>query len=254
MNKILKDSFLIGKNELLIQVRNPLWLFFGLFQPIVYLVLFSPFLKGIASSPGFPSGNPIQFFAPGLLIMNVLFGAGFAGFGLIDQLRTGFIERIRVTPVSRLAIVLGLVFRSPIVLIVQSAILIIVALFFGLHVSLPGILVLALLLSVIGITMASLSFTIALIVKDEGTLAAITNFFTLPFFLLAGVMLPLTFAPKTIQLIAKFDPFAYAVSASRALMNGALGDVSVSAAFAIFIVLGILTLGWFIRSMREAVA
>src|SRR4051812_27658716 len=116
MNKILRDTWLIGKNELLIQIRNPLWLFFGLFQPIIYLVLFSPFLKGIASAPGFPTGNAIQFFAPGLLIMNVLFGATFAGFGLIDQLRTGFIERIRVTPVSRLSLVLGFVFRTPVVL------------------------------------------------------------------------------------------------------------------------------------------
>src|SRR5436853_6189141 len=111
--KLIADTYLIGKNELLIQIRNPLWLFFGLFQPIVYLVLFSPFLGGIANAPGFPSESAIQFFVPGLVIMNVLFGASFAGFGLINQLRSGFIERIRVTPVSRLAIVLGLVLRTP---------------------------------------------------------------------------------------------------------------------------------------------
>ncbi len=255
MTHLLKDAYIIGKNELLIQLRNPLWLFFGLFQPIVYLALFSPFLKGIASTPGFPGTNAIQFFAPGLLIMNVLFGAGFAGFGLIDQLRTGFIERIRVTPVRRLAIVLGFVFRSPIVLIVQSSILLAVAgLFFGLEVHTAGLLVLILLLSLIGITMSSLSFTIALIVKDEGTLAAVTNFFTLPLFLLAGVMLPITFAPSFIKILARFDPFAYAVDAARALVNGSLGDPSVVNAFIIFAVLGVLTLGWFIRSMREAVA
>ncbi len=254
-NTTFRDTLLIGKNELLIQVRNPLWLFFGLFQPIVYLVLFSPFLKGIASAPGFPSGNAIQFFAPGLLIMNVLFGAGFAGFGLIDQLRTGFIERIRVTPVSRLAVVLGLVFRSPIVLIVQSFILIVIAvIFFGLTISGLGVALLILLLIVIGITMASLSFTIALLVKDEGTLAATTNFFTLPLFLLAGVMLPVTFAPPVIQSIAKFNPFTYAVDASRALINGTFTEPAIWIAFVVFMVLGVLTLSWFIRSMRSAVA
>jgi ABC-2 type transport system permease protein len=250
-----RDTLLIGKNELLIQIRNPLWLFFGLFQPIVYLILFSPFLEGIASAPGFPSDNPIQFFAPGLLIMNVLFGAGFAGFGLIDQLRTGFIERIRVTPVSRLAIVLGLVFRSPIVLIVQSLILIVIAtLFFGLTVDIVGLLILLLLLIVIGITMASLSFTIALLVKDEGTLAAVTNFFTLPLFLLAGVMLPVSFAPKVIQNIAKWNPFTYAVDAARALINGVLDDRAIIIALVSFALLGVLTLTWFIRSMKNAVA
>ncbi len=253
--KTFRDTLLIGKNELMIQLRNPLWLFFGLFQPIVYLTLFSPFLQGIADTPGFPADSAIQFFAPGLLIMNVLFGAGFAGFGLIDQLRSGFIERIRVTPVSRLAIVLGLVFRSPIVLLTQSAILIIIAvLFFGLKVSGLGLLILALLMILIGITMASLSFTTALIVRDEGTLAAVTNFFTLPLFLLAGVMLPVTFAPKIIQTIAKYNPFTYAVDAARFLINGALEERAIWIACLCFAVLSALTLFWLIKKMREAVA
>lgn len=252
---IVSDALLIGKNELKIQIRNPLWLFFGLFQPVVYLTLFSPFLKGLASTPGFPEGNAIQFFAPGLLIMNVLFGAAFAGFGLIDQLRTGFIERIRVTPVSRLAIVLGLIIRTPVVLLVQSILLVIIAvLFFGLHIQLLGALILTLLLVIIGITMASLSFTIALIVKDEGTLAAITNFFTLPLLLLSGILLPITFAPRIIQSIAKFNPFSYAVEAARALINGATDTSSVSVAIIVFMVLGVLALWWFIRAMRQALA
>jgi len=253
--KLLTDTYLIGKNELLIQVRNPLWLFFGLFQPIVYLVLFSPFLDGIKSAPGFPSTNAIQFFAPGLLMMNVLFGASFAGFGLIDQLRTGFIERIRVTPVSRLAIVLGLIIRTPVVMITQSIILLLVAvLFFGLSLNILGLLIVLVIMMIMGITMASLSFTIALIVKDEGTLAAITNFFTLPLFLLAGVMLPISFAPKILQNVSVIDPFRYAVDASRALLNGDLANQNIPLAILIFIVLGSIALNWFILAMKEAVA
>jgi ABC-2 type transport system permease protein len=61
MNKLLMDTYLLGKNELIVQVRNPLWLVFGLFQPVVYLLLFAPFLTGIAKTPGFPTGNAIQF-------------------------------------------------------------------------------------------------------------------------------------------------------------------------------------------------
>lgn len=255
MKRFLTDTYVIGKNELLIQLRNPLWLFFGLFQPVVYLTLFSPFLSGIANSPGFPATNAIQFFAPGLLIMNVMFGAGFAGFGLIGQLRSGFIERIRVTPVSRVAIAIGFVLRSPVVLLIQGFILIVIAwLFFGLKIHFLGTVILAILLSIIGIAMASLSFTIALLVKDEGTLAAVTNFFTLPLMLLSGVMLPIAFAPKILRSISKFDPFTHAVNASRALINGNLADSSVTIAFLVFIVLGAVTLTWFIRSLREAVA
>jgi ABC-2 type transport system permease protein len=253
MNKLLMDTYLLGKNELIVQVRNPLWLVFGLFQPIVYLILFAPFLTGIAKTPGFPTGNAIQFFAPGLLILNALFNASFAGFGLIDKLRSGFLERIRVTPVSRLAIVLGLVLRNTVVLLVQSALLLLTALLFGLRVNPLGAATLTILMTLIGITMASLSYAIALLVKDEGTLAAITNFFTLPLVLLSGVMLPVAFAPTSIRIIAKFDPFTYAVDAARALLNGS-PDPSIWHAFALFSVLGVIALWTFIKSMREAVA
>lgn len=253
MKKLLLDTYLLGKNELIVQVRNPLWLVFGLFQPIVYLVLFAPFLTGIAKTPGFPTGNAIQFFAPGLLILNALFNASFAGFGLIDKLRSGFLERIRVTPVPRLAIVLGLVLRNTVVLIVQSALLLLTSLFFGLRLDPMGAAILAVLMTLIGITMASLSYAIALLVKDEGTLAAITNFFTLPLVLLSGVMLPVAFAPASIRMLAKFDPFTYAVDAARALLNG-IPDPSIWHAFALFSVLGVIALWSFIKAMREAVA
>jgi ABC-2 type transport system permease protein len=254
MNKLISDTYLLGMNELLIQVRDPLWLFFGLFQPIVYLVLFAPFLTGIAHTPGFPTGNAIQFFAPGLLILNALFNAAFAGFGLIDKLRSGFLERIRVTPVSRLAIVLGFVLRNSVVLIVQSALLLLTALFFGLRIDPVGTLIVAVLMMLIGITMASLSYAVALLVKDEGTLAAVTNFFTLPLVILSGIMLPVAFAPASIRTIARLDPFSYAADAARALLNGTTGDPSVLRAFVLFSVLGVIALWSFIKAMREAVA
>lgn len=255
MQKTLKEAWVIGKNEIMTQVRNPLWLFFGLFQPIVYLVLFSPFLSGIANAPGFPSDNAIQFFVPGLLIMNILFGASFAGFGLINQLRSGFIERIRVTPVSRLAIVIGLVVRAPVVVLVQSTILLLTAvLFFNFDMNFWGMHLEVLLMILIGIAMASVSYTIALIVKDEGTLAAITNFFTLPLMLLSGIMLPVAFAPKVIRNIAVVDPFRYAVDASRALVEGNFANSSVAIALVLFAALAAGALWWFIRSMKDAVA
>jgi ABC-2 type transport system permease protein len=253
MNKFLVDTYLMCKHEALLQLRNPLWLVFGLFQPVVYLLLFAPFLSGIANTPGFPSVNAIQFFAPGLLIMNGLLNATSAGFGLTDKLRTGFLERVRVTPTSRLALVLGFVWRNAVVLVIQSALLLLTALLFGLQVRLMGTLQVAALMILIGVTMASLSYSVALMVKNDSTLAAITSFATLPLVLLSGVMLPLSFAPRLIRGIAQLNPLSYAVDAARALLNG-LDDPSIARAFLLFSVLGILSLGLFIRSLREAVA
>jgi hypothetical protein len=84
-------------------VRNPVWIAIGVVQPLLYLILFTPLLKSIASMPGFPPGGAYNVFVPGLLIQLGLFGGAGVGFALIAELRAGVVERMRVTPVSRVA-------------------------------------------------------------------------------------------------------------------------------------------------------
>jgi ABC-2 type transport system permease protein len=250
----VRDAYLIAKNELLVTVRNPYWLFHGIVQPLIYLILFAPLLNGVSGIPGFPARNAIQFFAPGLLIMNVLFSAGFEGFTLQDKVESGFLERLRVTPISRLSLALGFVLQSSATLIFQSLVLIACSLLFGLKVDIAGAVILLALIVLIGVMMASISFTLALMTREGGILAGITNTFILPLLILSGVMLPIGFGPPIIQTISHLDPFFYAVNAARALVNGSLTSITIPEAFAVFAVLSGLTLMTFIRSMREAVA
>ena len=250
----MRDTYLIMTNEIRVTFRNPFWIFHGLVQPVIYLLLFGPLLNGVAGTRGFPSANAIQFFAPGLLIMNALFSAGFVGFSLQDKVDCGFLERLRVTPVSRLALALGLIFVSSIELVIQSFVLVLCALLFGLQFDLFGVLLLVVLILLIGVAMASTSFTLALITREGGMLAGVTNTFVLPLLILSGVMLPVSFGPPLIQALARLDPFLYAVNAARALINGSVFDPSVGIAFLVFAALSVLTLAIFIRGMREAVA
>ena len=250
----MRDIYLITLNEIRVTVRNPFWAFSGLFQPIIYLMLFGPLLNGVAGLRGFPGGNAIQFFAPGLLIMNALFGSGFEGFTLRDKLDSGFLERLRVTPISRLSLALGFILQTSVNLVVQSILLLVVALFFGLKFDPLGALILLLLIVLIGITMASLSYRLGLMIREGGILAGIVNTFVLPAMILSGIMLPISFGPPIIQALSRIDPFYYAVNASRALINGAIVDPSVWLAFAVFAVLTAICLAIFIRGMREAVA
>lgn len=251
----MRDIYLITMNEIRVTVRNPFWAFSGLFQPIIYLLLFGPLLNGVAGVRGFPGGgNAIQFFAPGLLIMNALFGSGFEGFTLRDKLDSGFLERLRVTPINRLSLALGFILQTSVNLVVQSVLLLIVALFFGLKFDPLGALVLLVLVVLIAITMASISYRLGLMIREGGILAGIVNTFVLPAMILSGIMLPISFGPPIIQMAARLDPFYYAVNASRVLIDGHLGDPSVASALAIFAALAALCLGIFIRGMREAVA
>src|ERR1035437_9567693 len=139
--KLLKDTWLMFQRYLFVFLRNPAWVAIGVIQPVLYLVLFAPLLKPMAATRGFPAGGAYNVFVPGLLIQLGLFGASGVGFGLIAELRAGVIERFRVTPVSRFALLLGRALRDILTLLVQSLLLMLLAIPFGLHVTLVGILV-----------------------------------------------------------------------------------------------------------------
>src|SRR4051794_9492877 len=118
--QVLRDTFLIFRRQMLQSLRNPAWVVIGLVQPILYLAFFGPLLTGVVGSRGFPAGNAWQVFVPGLLLQLGLFGSVFVGFAIIAEWRMGIIERMRVTPVSRLALLLGRVLRDVVVLLTQS--------------------------------------------------------------------------------------------------------------------------------------
>jgi ABC-2 type transport system permease protein len=254
MARLIRDTRLLFVSHVLRTLRMPIWLIVGLFQPVCYILLFAPLLKNLGGVPGFPRGGVYNVFTPGLLILMALFGAAFAGFGVLQDLRDGVIERLRVTPVNRLALVLGMVLRDTLALLLQSALLLGVALLLGMTPDWGGVALALLLLVLIGVTMASASYGMALALKEENALASTVNLFALPLMLLSGIMLPLTLAPQVLQNIAKANPFSYAVDGARAMINGQLSDAAVAQALTIFAVLAVLTLTWATRSMRKATA
>ena len=106
---LARDTWLVFGRYLWIFLRNPVWVIIGVIQPALYLVLFAPLLESIAKIPGFP---PWCGACSCPIVDSVgLFGASGVGFGLIAELRSGVIERLRVTPVSRVALLLGRTLR-----------------------------------------------------------------------------------------------------------------------------------------------
>jgi ABC-2 type transport system permease protein len=209
--------------------------------------------NSLAGVSGFPGGGALTVFTPGLLVMTALFSVSFAGFGVIAALRAGVIERLRVTPVNRLALLLGLVARDVLILLVQCGLLLGVAALMGMRPGLAGLALTLGLLVLIGLVMASCSYGMALAMKDEYALASTVNLFALPL-LLSGIQLPLSLAPEVLRTIAKPNPLAHAVDVARALMAGHLTDGAVLPTFALFGALTVLTLLWATRSMRSATA
>ncbi len=232
-------------------LRSPVFIFVSLFQPLLYLFLFMPLLNNLGGVPGLPAGKTVQIFIPGLLVMMALFGSAFVGFNLIDDIRSGVIERFLVTPVSRSAILWGRVLRDAVILDVQCILITLVAIPFGLTVNLGGFLLSLLLYAFVSITMASTSYSFALIYKIEDPLAPTLNMITLPLSLLSGIILPLALAPLWIQDTAKFNPFSYAVNASRALFAGNWQSWEVVAGFVIMFVLMVVIFSWSLSSLKK---
>ncbi|MGH7706116.1 MAG: ABC transporter permease, partial [Candidatus Dormibacteria bacterium] len=139
--KLAHDTWLVFQRYFGLFIRNPAWVVVGIVQPALYLLLFAPLLKSIAEVPGFPRGGAYNVFVPGLLIQLGLFGASGVGFNLISELRFGVVERLRVTPVSRLSLLLGRALRDMLTLLVQSLILVLLALPFGLSFKPVGIVI-----------------------------------------------------------------------------------------------------------------
>jgi ABC-2 type transport system permease protein len=250
----LRDTWLVFQRYLGLSLKNPAWVLIGITQPLLYLFLFAPLLKSVAAVRGFPSGGAYNVFVPGLLIQIGLFGSAFVGFSLIAELREGVIERFRVTPVSRLALLLGRAIRDVLALLVQSLVLILLSLPFGLHIHLTGLVVVLALLALIGLLASSASYGVALWLKSEDALAPLLTTVTLPLLLLSGVLLPLSLAPEWLRDVAAANPLSYAVDASRAIFNDHLTDVSVAKGVAIMAALAIISVTWAARSFGRAVA
>lgn len=149
-------------------------------------------------------------------------------------------------------LMIGVITVDLLTLTIQTLILLVIGLLLGFNPNAGGMLLLIPLLLMAGLTMASSSYALALILKDEGSLAATVNLFALPLLLLSGVMLPLTLAPDVLKNIAKANPFAYAVNAGRALVNGSFSDIAVLQAFCIFAITAGLALFWATRAIRKA--
>jgi ABC-2 type transport system permease protein len=218
----IRDTLLVYRRQQRIVLRNPAWIIIGLTQPILYLALFGPLLTKLPLSYlGVSSGgNAYRFFVPGLLIQLGLFGSTFVGFAIISDWRAGVIERFRVTPVSRMAILAGRVLRDVVTLVVQAVILVLAGVAFGLRAPVGAVFIGLGFIVLVAVGLASLSYSVALMTKSEDAFAPLVNTVVVPLLLLSGIMLPMTLGPGWLQGISRISPFRYIIDAMREAFQG----------------------------------
>jgi ABC-2 type transport system permease protein len=247
---VTTETFIIFQRQMRILLRNPVWVFFGLTQPILYLVLFGPLLKKV-SGGGLGGNNSWQIFVPGLLMQLAIFGAGFAGFGIIQELREGVIDRQRVTPARRLSLILGRTLGNMVTIAVQGTVLVLVALPFGLRASVDGVIASVVLICVLALGVSAASYAMGLILKDEDAFAPFIQGVSLPLLLLSGVLLPMSLAPAWLRHTSQVNPLTHVVDATRALFRGDWGNGDVLWGIGVTIVLGALLAAWGTRTFQR---
>jgi len=242
---LISDTWHLFNKYLRITLRMPMWALFTIIQPLIWLLIFGQLFKNMASLPGFPVGRYMDFFLPGAIIMTVLFGTSWSGVSLLREINFGTVEKMLVTPVSRIAIVMSRVIHSAFTVIIQCIIITIVALIFGVRASsLSGILLSFIVVFLLSVGFSSISNGLAMWLKREEPLVVIGNMMTLPLMFFSSAMVPKSFMPEWIRMITMVNPIDYAVEAIRAFYAGAISSESVFTGFAFLVLFALASTSW----------
>ncbi|GCE47840.1 ABC-2 type transport system permease protein [Thermosporothrix hazakensis] len=250
--KLFYETRLLFVRNVRLSFRNPAWILFGLFQPACYLLFFAPLLDPISRIAGFPAGGGMLAFTPGCMVLMGIFGPLYSGFGLLQEWRSGFLERLHVAPISRWAFPLSKIGYDVLVLLVQVILIVLLACLMGLRPDIRGVLLSLLLIALMGAFLSACSYALALWLQSEDALSSFLSTLSIPLMLLSGIMLPLSLAPVLLRLIARVNPFSYAVTATRALFQGNFLSGEIPLSFGLMFVLTLLALFWAVRSFKPA--
>ncbi len=212
--------YILWLRELKKYFRSRTQIIASLGNPLLYLLVL-----GFGFGPVFQragNGNYLQFVAPGVIGMTVLFSSIFSGLGLLWDRQFGFLKETLVAPVSRLQIMIGRTLGGATVAVLQGLLVTIVCLIAGFRpVNLSTVPIALGFMVLIAICFAALGMAIGSGLQDMQGFQLIMNFLVMPIYFLSGALFPLTGLPVVLSYITKADPLAYGIDGMRGVLLGA---------------------------------
>jgi len=235
-------------------LRNPTLLFINLFTPLLFLLLFSQLLQKLSVFLG-PSGSYLTYLTPGILVLTVVTGAFQSGMSIVNDLNSGFLSKVLLTPSSRAAILLGRLMTDLLVLIMQSAIIIGLALLLGLRIAtgLAGLLLIFVTLAFFGLAWSGLLLAVGLKTKKAETVSAVGNLLVFPLLFVSSALFPISIMPIWAQTVSDYNPLSYVSNVTRGLVQGGLSWSTFAYAYAVIGLMAILTFGATLYQFRKVV-
>jgi ABC-2 type transport system permease protein len=223
--------------------RSRVQIIASLGQPLLYLLVLGFGLGPVFKKAG--GGSYLQFMAPGIIGMAVLFTSVFSGIALLWDRQFGFLKETLVAPVPRINVMIGRTLGGATVAMLQGLLIVIVCLIAGFRpVSWAGIPIGIGFMAMIAIVFAALGTSIGSSLQDMQGFQLIMNFLVLPIFFLSGALFPLNNLPKALAFVTSLDPLSYGVDGLRAALIGAAHFGAVVDALVLAVVAaGLLCLG-----------
>jgi len=174
-------------------------------QPMLYLIALGFGMDPVFQKAG--QGSYLQFVAPGVIAMSVLFSSVFSGFGLLWDRQFGFLKETLVAPVPRLQIMLGKTLGAATVAVLQGLLVVVVCFVAGFRVVNWATVPLAFLfMLLIACVFSALGTSIGSVLENMQGFQLIMNFLVMPIFFLSGALYPLTNLPRVMSAVTKMDP------------------------------------------------
>ncbi len=189
-------------------------------QPLLYLLALGFGLGPVFEKSG--QGSYLQFVAPGVIGMTVLFSSVFSGVGLLWDRQFGFLKETLVAPQPRILIMIGRTLGSATVAMIQGSIVVVVCLIAGFRPTSFATLPLAFgFMLLIAIVFGAMGTAIGSVLQDMQGFQLIMNFLVMPIFFLSGALFPLAGLPTALAILTRIDPFSYGVDGLRGALTGA---------------------------------
>jgi ABC-2 type transport system permease protein len=190
-------------------------------QPLLYLLVLGFGLGPVFQKSG--NGSYLQFVAPGVIGMTVLFTSVFSGIALLFDRQFGFLKETLVAPVPRIQVMIGRTLGGATVAILQGTLIFVVCMIAGFRpISLLSIPLGFLFMALIAIVFAALGTAIGSSLQDMQGFQLVMNFLVLPIFFLSGALYPLQNLPKVLAVVTRIDPLSYGVDGLRDALTGRL--------------------------------
>ncbi len=262
---LLGESYYFFRRAIKKLIRNPIVLLFSLIQPIIFLFIFTQLFSGFADLATFRQvtgvSSYLAFAAPGIIMMNAFSSALQSGVTMVDDIQSGFLDKILVTPVRRSSILLGRMMADALRIVIQSVILISLALLIGAEANngLVGVLAVIGIIAFFGLAWAGISHSIGLRTKNQQAVFSAGFLLTFPLMFMSTMLVPAIFLKDWIKDVSQYNPISFGVNAIRSLMITPLGKwetatwASLEQSILVIAGLAVLSLGSAILAFKKVV-